>query len=143
MSSKTEIKLELAFPFDITIIPTVNGGCIVNVGCARLSYSTPARMLIDLKKYLADPKGYEKAYNECNKPPQDSEVASNAPRPSLTRTSREVGQVVEQLETAPDGPMSEGQDDTDNRRDPADHPEDRQRREGDSAETGGSPGDDR
>lgn len=137
MSSKSVLKLELAFPYEINIIPTVNGGCIVNVGCARLSYSAPARMITDLKKYLADPEGYEKAFNECNKA---REVAGMTPeRPSLTRRSEGAGQVVEQLETAPDGPMSEGE----NRRDPDAHPDDRARREGDSAETVGSPGDDR
>lgn len=127
MSSEAkEIKLELAFPYDINIIPTVNGGCIVNVGCARLSYQTPARMITDLKKYLADPEGYEKAFNECNK----LRAADGPERPSLTRRSVGAGQVVEQLETAPDGPMAEQENNLN-------------RREGDSAETGGSPGDDR
>jgi len=115
MTSKKEIKLELAFPYDIKIIPTVNGGCIVNVGCARLSYSTPARMLIDLKKYLADPQGYEKAFYECNK---SISAVAEPERPSLTG-----GQTVEEIpETAPD----------DTRRDPEDHPGDRERREGET-----------
>lgn len=121
MTSKAEIKLELAFPFDIQITPTVNGGCIVNVGCAQLSYSTPARMLIDLKKYLADPKGYEKAYMECNKT-RGGEVASDTPRPSLGGSGGRIGQIPEQPEAQ------------ENRRDPEDHPGDRERREGEKNE---------
>jgi hypothetical protein len=99
MPSKTEIKVELAFPYDIRIIPTVNGGCIVNLGCAQLSYSTPARMIIDLKKYLAEPEKYEKAYYECNKI-----------RPSGSNALAVPGQVVESLDQPIDSRDSEAPD---------------------------------
>jgi len=126
-SEKKEVKLELAFPYDINIVPTVNGGCIVNVGCARLSYSTPASMLTDLKKYLADPQGHEKAYNECSKN-RGAEVASETPRPSVIGSGRTHEEIPEQ----PKQPEAQ-----ENRRDPADHPDDRERREGSNAETEG------
>lgn len=121
MSSKSVLKLELAFPYEINIIPTVNGGCIVNVGCARLSYSTPARMLTDLKKYLADPEEYEKAFNECNKPPPHSAGLNTM----NTAHIESGGHAVEQR------PETD-QVERELRRDPDAHPEDRQRREDDA-----------
>lgn len=100
MAEKTEIKLELAFPYKITINPTVNGGCIVNVGCARLSYSTPARMLTDLKKYLADPQGYEQAFYECNKIRGENTLA--APEQPSGQTGAQIPE-----DTAPDQERAE------------------------------------
>jgi hypothetical protein len=110
-SEKKGIKLELAFPYDIQITPTVNGGCIVNVGCVQLSYSTPARMLIDLKKYLADPQGYEKAYNECNKTRGSGNALARPEQPSLMDAhSRRTGEIVEEITEKPSPPEDTGPD---------------------------------
>ena len=87
-----ELKFELPFPYDIQIQPTVNGGCIVRVGCATLSYSNTNKMITDLRKYLADPEAHEKAYNECqrNRP---VEVASDRPEtPRVHGSGRALGQ---------------------------------------------------
>jgi hypothetical protein len=50
------------FPHEIKIIPTVNGGVIVLIGCATLSYSNPAKMLSAMREYIKDPEGIEKNY---------------------------------------------------------------------------------
>lgn len=114
MPSRTELKLELAFPYEIHITPTVNGGCIVNVGCAQLSYQTPARMLTDLKKYLAEPEKYEKAYNECNKTRGGNALVEREARPSLVagsgRTVEAIPEDTEQSEPAQERAAIEGEE---------------------------------
>lgn len=62
----SDLKFELAFPYRIIIEPTVNGGVIVSVGCAQLSYENTNKMLKALKQYFADPEAVEKAYCKCN-----------------------------------------------------------------------------
>lgn len=49
--------------YDIHIRHTINGGVIVKVGCAELSFSSPEDMMDIMKQYYADPKGMEKEYN--------------------------------------------------------------------------------
>ena len=61
------MKFELAFPYEIHIIPTVNGGVIARVGCAELSFASTNKLLTAMREYFGDPEGAEKAYNEIRK----------------------------------------------------------------------------
>jgi hypothetical protein len=47
---------------DITIKASENNGFIVEVGCARLSYSDHYEMCRDLADYLSNPEKFEAAY---------------------------------------------------------------------------------
>ena len=80
----SKLKFELAFPYNIQIEPTVNGGVIVRVGCAQLTYENTNKMLRALKDYFADPEAAERAYNACNAlRAGPNEVATAPPTPTL------------------------------------------------------------
>jgi len=80
----SNLKFELAFPYNIQIEPTVNGGVIVRVGCAQLTYENTNKMLKALKEYFSDPEAAEKAYNACNAlRAGGGEVATAPPQPTL------------------------------------------------------------
>lgn len=49
--------------YDINLRHTINGGIIVKVGCAELSFTSPEDMMDVMKQYYEDPKGMEKLYN--------------------------------------------------------------------------------
>ena len=51
---------------DITIRQCVNGGWILQIGCAKLPYSDITTMLSAIKKYTKDPDKLEKEYNKLN-----------------------------------------------------------------------------
>jgi hypothetical protein len=58
------MKLKKRISRDITIKASENNGFIVEVGCARLSYSDHHEMCRDLADYLSNPEKCEKVYNE-------------------------------------------------------------------------------
>jgi hypothetical protein len=79
--------------YDIHIRHTVNGGIIVKVGCAELSFSSPEHMLEIMKQYYENPleimKQYyenpdetERKYNKAmaNEVPQEGGYAEEADR---------------------------------------------------------------
>lgn len=76
--NKSKLQFALAFPYNIQIEPTVNGGVLVRVGCAQLTYENTNKMLKALKQYFADPEAAEKAYNACNA----LKAGPEAPRPT-------------------------------------------------------------
>jgi len=49
--------------YEIYIRHTINGGCIVNIGCCEISFSNSDDMIDALKEYYSDPDGMEKKYN--------------------------------------------------------------------------------
>lgn len=83
------MKFMQAFPYEIHIIPTANGGAIVQIGCAQLAYSSLNKMLTDLRWMFKDPEAAEKAYNER---PGRSTTPPEAPMREPDR-----GQVVESV----------------------------------------------
>ena len=52
--------------YDINITHTVNGGMIVKVGCAVLTFSNPEDMMDVMKQYYENPDEMEKLYNKAN-----------------------------------------------------------------------------
>jgi len=68
------IEFKLAFPYEIHVIPTVNGGVIARVGCAELTFQSTNKLLTAMREYFADPEEVEKAYNAARK-------ASHGPMP--------------------------------------------------------------
>jgi hypothetical protein len=52
--------------YDIKIRHTVNGGVIVKVGCAELSFSNPEDMMDVMKQYYENPQEMEKLFNKSN-----------------------------------------------------------------------------
>jgi hypothetical protein len=61
------MQFELAFPYDIQITPTVNGGVIVRCGCAELSFTSTNKLLTALREYFKDPEQAEKDYHAARK----------------------------------------------------------------------------
>jgi hypothetical protein len=49
--------------YTITITPTMNRGFIVRIGCGEFAFQNHKALLTGLRKYLDDPKKYEKLYN--------------------------------------------------------------------------------
>jgi len=62
---------------DINISHTVNGGMIVKVGCAVLTFSSPEDMMVAMGQFYADPEAMEKEYNSVMGP---QEVETGADR---------------------------------------------------------------
>lgn len=54
-------------PHAIEIFGTMNQGYIMQVGCARFAYGDTDEMLDLLKRYLDDPEGMVKKYNDAGK----------------------------------------------------------------------------
>ena len=52
--------------YDINITHTVNGGMIVKVGCAVLTFSNPEEMMDVMRQYYENPDEMEKLYNKAN-----------------------------------------------------------------------------
>jgi hypothetical protein len=84
------MQFELAFPYDIQITPTVNGGVIVRVGCAELSYTSTNKLLTALREYFKDPEQAEKDYHAARK-------ASHGPMATDGRLVAGSGRTVESL----------------------------------------------
>jgi len=87
------IEFKLAFPYEIHVIPTVNGGVIARVGCAELTFQSTNKLLTAMREYFADPEEVEKAYHAARK-------ASHGPM--ACNGNLGAGSVVEQLD--PPGP---------------------------------------
>ncbi len=87
-------------PHAINISGTMNGGYLMEVGCARFAYGDSDDMLELVKAYLDDPEGMVKKYNKAmdkyGGPSSGCEVAA----PSLVE--REQDQCDSQAE-APEG----------------------------------------
>lgn len=64
------MKMKQLFPWHIEITASVNGGIIVRVGCAQLTYGGSRqeikRFLADARSFLEDPKKAEKEYNQMS-----------------------------------------------------------------------------
>jgi hypothetical protein len=58
-----DFEFKKASKHNINIRHTVNGGCIIKVGCCEAAFSTPDEMLETLADYYKDPVGMEKRYN--------------------------------------------------------------------------------
>lgn len=61
------IEFKMAFPHEIHIIPTINGGVIARCGCAELTFTSTNKLLTAMREYFADPEAVEKAYNDARK----------------------------------------------------------------------------
>jgi len=95
------IEFKLAFPYEIHVIPTVNGGVIARCGCAELTFSSTNKLLTAMREYFADPEEVEKAYNAAVK-------ASHGPMASGGNLVAGSGRPVEHL--GPDGPEVASED---------------------------------
>lgn len=112
--NESKLKFELAFPYDIRISPTVNGGAIIRVGCAELSYDNTNKMLKALREYFADPEAAEAAYCKCNAlragpqavPTPTLRRYPNGPDPAGATTG--MGDTQEEISN--DRPAGEGMD---------------------------------
>jgi hypothetical protein len=51
-------------PHDIHISASANGGFLVQVGCVNLVYVNKDALVSDLNKYLHDPEGVAKVFND-------------------------------------------------------------------------------
>lgn len=56
---------------EVRIVDAMNG-YVVTVGCQTLVFETRERMLAELTRYLADPEGVEREYNERYRPTQNA-----------------------------------------------------------------------
>lgn len=56
------MKFEKISKYDINIRHTSNGGVIVRIGCAELSFSSPEDMMDVMKQYYENPQEMEKRY---------------------------------------------------------------------------------
>ena len=69
-----------ASKYDIHIKHTANGGMIVQVGCAEVSFSNWGDMLDAMRDYYSNPERMEKEYNKssatCDQPEPMSEQAA-------------------------------------------------------------------
>lgn len=88
------MQFELAFPYDIQITPTVNGGVIVRVGCAELSFTSTNKLLTALREYFKDPEQAEKDYHAARK-------ASHGPMATDGRLVAGSGRTVEEIPERP------------------------------------------
>ncbi len=71
--------------YDINITHTANGGMIVRVGCATLSFSNPEDMMDIMKQYYENPDGMEKQYNNAS--------SQDVPQPDYCSEESSVGEV--------------------------------------------------
>jgi len=53
--------------YNVNITHTINGGCVVKVGCCKAVFTDHNAMLIALKEYYDDPEGMEKEYYKIQK----------------------------------------------------------------------------
>ena len=88
------MKFEKISKYDINIRHTVNGGVIVRVGCAELSFSNPEDMIDVMKQYYENPQEMEKKYIQSNAshPVQEAtqESIDNIHEESQPQVEREV-----------------------------------------------------
>lgn len=97
--------------YNINIRHTINGGVIVKVGCAELSFSSPADMMDVMEQYYEDPEGMERLYNDSGANedvPQEVESSGPEERRSSTSTGplTEAGSGGNTLARSPRGPRS-------------------------------------
>jgi len=59
------MKFKRSILHKIEISPTPNGGFIVEIGCAKFSYSGHTQLIQDLAEYLENPADIENQYNEA------------------------------------------------------------------------------
>jgi hypothetical protein len=86
------LEFKLAFPYEIHVIPTVNGGVIARCGCAELSFSSTNKLLTAMREYFADPEASEKAYYEARKVSQPvTTLADRLPDPPEETASEDAG----------------------------------------------------
>ena len=71
--------------YNINITHTVNGGCIVKIGCGRAVFTDHNAMLIALKEYYDDPEGMEKKYYDIQKNDCCEEAAPGGPTGRVLR----------------------------------------------------------
>jgi hypothetical protein len=83
------LEFKLAFPYEVHIIPTVNGGVIARCGCAELSFSSTNKLLQAMREYFADPEGSEKAYYEARKVSQPATLAGGVTEDPPEETASE------------------------------------------------------
>lgn len=74
--------------YDINITHTANGGMIVRVGCATLSFSNPEDMMDAMKQYYENPDGMEKQFNVISSQDVPQPVADYAEETSMDETLR-------------------------------------------------------
>ena len=58
-------KFKHLIPFPVQIMPTINNGLRMTVGCAEFYYTSPERLLLDLEDYLRHPDETVKEYGEA------------------------------------------------------------------------------
>lgn len=58
------MEMKLASQYNVLITHALNGGFVVEVGCARFAYTNSRQLCKDLKLYLDDPQAYEEKYRE-------------------------------------------------------------------------------
>jgi hypothetical protein len=68
MKGNSNMELKRISKHDINIRHTVNGGMVVNVGCAVLSFSSPEDMIDAMKQYYDNPDEMERKYYATSGP---------------------------------------------------------------------------
>jgi hypothetical protein len=76
------IQFKRASKYDITINHTANGGTIVRIGCAEVSFTNWKDMLIAMKEYYENPEKMETQYNHS------TQRDTPAPRQAAIRERR-------------------------------------------------------
>lgn len=96
------IEFKMAFPHEIHIIPTINGGVIARCGCAELTFTSTNKLLTAMREYFADPAAVEKAYNDAR---AAAGRLHEAPMTEGPRAARALGRG----RTLSDHPVSDGE----------------------------------
>jgi len=102
------IEFKMAFPHEIHIIPTINGGVIARCGCAELTFTSTNKLLTAMREYFADPAAVEKAYNDARQIAGRLHEAPDYPRPETARArALGSGRTLARPETVDDAPDQE------------------------------------
>ena len=100
------IKFQKASKHDIHIQHTINGGMIVKIGCAKLSFSDYETMMDAMAEYYRDPDEVVKVYNsttgydieDCS----ETRAQEKTPNPHYRRALRETTRPSDQNEESLD-----------------------------------------
>ena len=84
------MKLGYAIPHEIRIRASANMGFIVKVGCGEFVAANAQELIHDLDEYIANPKDWEKEYNELPSG-GEAEVERASPPVGPSRHTSTVG----------------------------------------------------
>jgi hypothetical protein len=72
----SQIEFKKISRYDFVIRHTANGGCIVQIGCCEVCFTTPGEMLEALADFYKDPEGMENKYNKFVRTSSNNPIAT-------------------------------------------------------------------